>query len=45
MKCDGMRNAGLCGASNWNKIAVSGSDQIHRNSYIMIIQKYLVVQD
>ena len=35
--------AGYCGASNWNKIAVSGSDQIHRNSYDMIIQKYLVV--
>ena len=34
--------AGYCGASNWNKIAVSGSDQVHRNSYDMIIQKYLV---
>ena len=34
----------VCGASNWNKIAVSGSDQIHRNSYDMIIQKYLVVE-
>ena len=35
--------AGRCGAPNWNKIAVSGSDQVHRNSYDMIIQKYLVV--